>query len=96
MPFDRFMPFDSLEFYKGTSLTVVGFPAKLAEEVEEVVEELEKAWDSKFSNASIESVALEVFDVMQVCYSFLTNYFDENELEALNIEHLLKLRSRHG
>jgi hypothetical protein len=90
------MPSDNIEFYGDTRLTVVTFPAKLAEEMREMVEELDKGWDNHFEAETLEAVALEVLDVMQVCYSFLNTYFDEEEIEALNILHLLKLRSRHG
>lgn len=87
---------NSLDFFNELALTVISFPVKLEEEVKEVKEALDKAWDEEFSTFSLEELASEVFDVMQVCYSFLKTYFTEEEIEALNTIHLFKLRSRQN
>jgi hypothetical protein len=89
------MPSDSIEFYGELDLTIVSFPVKLEEEVQEVITELDRAWNDEFTTSALERLAEEVLDVMQVCYTFLKTHFSEDEIDVLNTLHLFKLRNRH-
>lgn len=70
------------------------FELKLAEEVNEVYVELEEAY-KELPDVNFDPLLSEVFDVMQVCYSFLRTHFTLTEIEDANITHLDKIRRKY-
>ena len=87
-----------VKLYKGTpGFTLASFKDRLAEETEEVFYELVDINCRDYpTDTSYDFLLGEVFDVMQVCYSFLRSNFTVGEIEDANVEHLNKMRSRYG